>query len=75
MIELPNEILLYHGSYMEVPDIDLSKCSDGLDFGKGFYLTTSFEQALDYIPATVKKRKSAGPHGSADFSYCSISCR
>lgn len=57
MIELPNEILLYHGSYMEVPDIDLSKCSNGLDFGKGFYLTTSFEQALDYIPATVKKNK------------------
>lgn len=57
MIELSNEILLYHGSYMEVPDIDLSKCSNGLDFGKGFYLTTSFEQALDYIPAAVKKNK------------------
>ncbi len=57
MIELPDEILLYHGSYMEIRDIDLSKCSAGLDFGKGFYLTTSFEQALDYIPATVKKNK------------------
>lgn len=57
MIELPNEILLYHGSYMEVSAIDLSKCSDGLDFGKGFYLTTSFEQALNYVPAAVKKNK------------------
>lgn len=26
-----------------------------LDFGKGFYLTSSYEQALNYIPSAVKK--------------------
>ena len=55
MIELPNEILLYHGSFTEIQTIDLCKCSPGLDFGKGFYLTSSFEQALGYIPSAVKK--------------------
>lgn len=55
MIYLPDGILLYHGSYTAIPEIQLSKCSPGLDFGKGFYLTTSFEQALSYIPSAVKK--------------------
>lgn len=55
MISLPDGILLYHGSYTVIPEIQLSKCSPGLDFGKGFYLTTSFEQALGYIPSAVKK--------------------
>lgn len=55
MISLPDGILLYHGSYTAIPEIKLSKCSPGLDFGKGFYLTTSFGQALSYIPSAVKK--------------------
>lgn len=31
--------LLFHGSYVEVPFIDLNKCKQGLDFGRGFYVT------------------------------------
>ncbi len=45
MIELTDGMLLYHGSYTEVRDIDLSRCNEGLDFGKGFYVTSSYEQA------------------------------
>lgn len=37
--------LFYHGSYMEVPEIDLSKGSPRKDFGVGFYTTTSKIQA------------------------------
>ena len=44
MIELKDGMLLYHGSYTGISRIDLDKCTRGLDFGKGFYLTSSFEQ-------------------------------
>lgn len=44
MLNLSEDILLYHGSYTAVPDIDLSKCNSGLDFGRGFYVTTFYDQ-------------------------------
>ncbi len=55
MIELLDGMLLYHGSYTAIKDIDLSKCRKGLDFGQGFYLTSSYQQAVNYIPLAVKK--------------------
>ena len=60
MIRIPKNGILYHGSYMEVSQIDLSMCSYGLNFGKGFYLTSSLEQAVSYIPASVRKAKRRG---------------
>lgn len=45
MIELQDGMLLYHGSYIDIPEIDLNRCFGGLDFGRGFYLTSSYEQA------------------------------
>lgn len=55
MVCLPNNRILYHGSYCEVRDIDLKCCSCGMDFGRGFYVTSSREQAIGYIPASVRK--------------------
>ena len=55
MIELFDGMLLYHGSYTAIKDIDLAKCKKGLDFGQGFYLTSSYQQAVNYIPLAVKK--------------------
>ena len=55
MQKLTDEILLYHGSYTEISSIDLSYSRKSLDFGKGFYLTTSYRQAQNYIPSAVKK--------------------
>lgn len=60
MIRIPQNGILYHGSYTEVSQIDLSKCRGGLDFGKGFYLTSSKRQAISYVPASVKKAKRRG---------------
>lgn len=60
MIRIPENGILYHGSYTEVVHIDLSLCRHGLDFGKGFYLTSSLEQAVSYIPASVHKSKRRG---------------
>ncbi|MGL4909189.1 MAG: DUF3990 domain-containing protein [Bacteroidales bacterium] len=36
---------VYHGSYTEIVEIDLSKCEIGKDFGQGFYVTNIKEQA------------------------------
>ena len=60
MIELKDGMLLYHGSYTGISRIDLDKCTHGLDFGKGFYLTSSFEQAYAYVPLSVKKAVRLG---------------
>ena len=55
MNELIDGMFLYHGSYTAIKDIELSKCKKGLDFGQGFYLTSSYQQAVKYIPLAVKK--------------------
>ena len=39
MPELKKGMLLYHGSYCEVRQPDLSKCAKYKDFGQGFYLS------------------------------------
>jgi hypothetical protein len=36
---------VYHGSYTQIKEIDLSKCEIGKDFGQGFYVTKIKEQA------------------------------
>lgn len=55
MIELTDGMLLYHGSYTEVRNIDLSCCNEGLDFGKGFYVTSSYEQAISFVRNSVRR--------------------
>jgi len=39
-------MILYHGSYMNIETIDLSKSKPNKDFGRGFYLTADRQQAL-----------------------------
>ena len=55
MIGISDGQLLYHGSYTEVPSIDLSCCRRGLDFGTGFYVTSSYEQAKSFVRSAVRK--------------------
>lgn len=38
-------MILYHGSNVDIESIDLGRSSVGKDFGRGFYLTASREQA------------------------------
>jgi hypothetical protein len=35
-----------YGSYCEVKEPDFAKCAKRKDFGQGFYLTTSKDQAI-----------------------------
>ena len=60
MIRLKDGMLLYHGSYTSIPNIDLGRCVGGVDFGRGFYLTSSYEQAYQYVQLSVRKAKHVG---------------
>lgn len=40
-------MLLFHGSNMEIGDVDLAKSRPYKDFGKAFYLSTDKSQALE----------------------------
>ena len=60
---LQNGITLYHGSYTEVKNINLSLCSDGKDFGRGFYLTSDLNQAVRFVKTAVGKAKKNGIEG------------
>ena len=39
-------MILYHGSNLEIMEIDFAKCKPYKDFGKGFYLTSLKTQAI-----------------------------
>jgi len=47
---------LYHGTFsLDIAQPDLSKCRNKTDFGKGFYTTTSVEQARKW--AVLRKNR------------------
>ncbi|MBQ0130248.1 MAG: DUF3990 domain-containing protein, partial [bacterium] len=52
-------MILYHGSLVKVERPVLLQPSRTLDYGSGFYTTTSFEQALQWV-----KRKATGKESS-----------
>lgn len=56
-MKLVDGMLLYHGSYVPVEKIDLTKCDAGKDFGQGFYLTTDKIQAQNFIRTSLLKAK------------------
>lgn len=47
-------ITLYHGSNVEINEVDLGKCKPGKDFGKGFYLNPNYSQAYGMAVRTTK---------------------
>ena len=60
MLELKDGFILYHGSYCEVKEPDLTKCAKRKDFGQGFYLTTSKKQAESFLRTSIAKAIAAG---------------
>lgn len=57
-MKLKDGMLLYHGSYTPVVNIDLKKCDTGKDFGKGFYVTADKNQARNFIRTSLLKAKT-----------------
>ncbi|NGM18108.1 DUF3990 domain-containing protein [Eggerthellaceae bacterium zg-893] len=49
MLAFHEGLVLYHGSYADVREIDLERCAPGKDFGRGFYLTTDYDQAKSFV--------------------------
>lgn len=58
--ELSDGITLYHGSYIEVKNPDISYCAKYKDFGQGFYLTTDRDQADNFALISLRKAVLAG---------------
>ncbi len=52
---------IYHGSTVSVPVPEIRKGETNLDFGVGFYMTTSYEQAKRW--ANVKMRREEKEEG------------
>lgn len=59
---------LYHGSNVEVRNPKILESDIKLDFGTGFYLTTSYEQAEKWAVLTAKRRNYGKPFISV-FEY------
>ena len=60
MLTADDDITLYHGSWCEVTKPALSKCARYKDFGQGFYLTTSREQAERFSITSLRKAIAGG---------------
>lgn len=57
-------MILYHGSNVKVREPKLLKVQRQLDFGKGFYTTTDFQQASIWAKRTSRIRKTGRPYVS-----------
>jgi len=67
---LQDGVILYHGSYIQVEMPDVRKCSRFKDFGQGFYLTTSREQAAAFVCSSVSKAIARGDVPSDTTAGC-----
>jgi len=62
-------MLIYHGSNMRVEKPEIIDSNRGLDFGKGFYTTGSFEQAKRFAANIVKRRGGQPVVSTYEFDY------
>ena len=54
-------MILYHGSNIEFDKIDLLKSKPNKDFGRGFYLSDNFDQALEMAKTKVDQLEWGNP--------------
>lgn len=50
-------MILYHGSYCEISTPDLNHSRNNVDFGRGFYTTPIYEQAVKWCGKFKKRGK------------------
>lgn len=50
-------MILYHGSYMEIPMPDLTHSRANVDFGRGFYTTPIYKQAVKWCEKFKRRGK------------------
>lgn len=54
-------MILYHGSNISFDTIDLQKSKPNKDFGKGFYLSPNYMQAMEMAKIKVEQMKTGSP--------------
>jgi len=54
-------MILYHGSNIEFDKIDLLKSKPNKDFGRGFYLSDNYDQALEMAKTKVDQLEWGSP--------------
>ena len=50
-------MILYHGSYLEIETPDLIYSRENVDFGRGFYTTPIYEQAVKWCEKFKRRGK------------------
>ncbi|MDR1581903.1 MAG: DUF3990 domain-containing protein [Prevotellaceae bacterium] len=60
-------MIVYHGSYILVEEIDLAKCQPGKDFGRGFYVTKIRSQAEYWAQRIGRENHTTGVVTEFDF--------
>lgn len=63
---------LYHGSYLPIPVPDLNHSRSNVDFGRGFYTTPIYKQAVDWC-GKFKRRGRDGIVSCYDFDETAYS--
>lgn len=63
---------LYHGSYLPIPVPDLNHSRSNVDFGRGFYTTPIYKQAVDWC-GKFKRRGRDGIISCYDFDETAYS--
>lgn len=66
---------VYHGSYTEIRQIDLSRCEPHRDFGQGFYVTKFKEQAEFWAKRKSRYNKGKGVVTEFKFGYSELVTR
>ena len=51
-------MILYHGSYLEIRTPDLIHSRANVDFGRGFYTTPLYDQAVKWCEKFKRRGKS-----------------
>ena len=64
-------MILYHGSYLEIEKPDLAHSRDNVDFGRGFYTTPIYEQAVKWC-GKFKRRGESGIVSKYEFDMESL---
>jgi len=58
---------LYHGSYLKIDEIDLTKAKPYKDFGRAFYLTKFYEQAKIWADRLGREHRTTGVVSEFEF--------
>ena len=61
-------MIVYHGSYTGIDEINLELCEVGKDFGQGFYVTKFPEQATTWAIRKGKANRTKGVVTEFEFS-------